>query len=73
VTASRRSALDLVLLIPERAVEIKDTLVERTAARGNADISARQTRLRPGGLIGALNSIGASCSDSVISFPNKEA
>src|ERR1700730_12198328 len=60
------SALRLVLLVPQRVVEIEDTLTEGAAARGDADIGTGQTRLLPSGLIGALDGIGAlgaSCGE----------
>jgi hypothetical protein len=53
------SAFKLVLLVPQGVVEIGDTLTENGAARVDTDIGAGQSRLRPSGLIGALDGIGA--------------
>jgi hypothetical protein len=54
------SVFILVLLIPQRVVEIEDTLTESGAARVDTDVGASQARLRPIGLVGVLDRIGAA-------------
>src|SRR5262249_5700708 len=49
-----------ILLIPQRAVEIEDTLTESGAARVDTDVGACQARLPPIGLIGVFDRIGAA-------------
>jgi hypothetical protein len=56
------SVFSLVLLIPQRVVEIEDTLTESGAARVDTDIGASQARLPLIGLIGVLDCIGAAAS-----------
>src|SRR5437879_7759052 len=53
------SAFKLVLLVPQRVIEIDDTLIKGATARVEAHISAGQTRLCPISLIGAFEGIGA--------------
>jgi hypothetical protein len=48
-----------ILFGPQGMVQIGDTLAEGAAARGDAHVGAGQTRLRPSGLIGALDGTGA--------------
>ena len=61
---SRASLLvvNLVLLIPQRVVEIEDTLTEGGAARAYTDVGASQARLPPIGLIRVLDLIGAAAA-----------
>ena len=56
------SVFSLVLLIPQRVVEIEDTLPKSEAARVYTNVGASQTRLPPIGLIGVLDRIGAAAA-----------
>jgi hypothetical protein len=49
------SVFILVLLIPQRVVEIEDALTESGAARVDTDVGACQARPPPIGLIGVLD------------------
>src|SRR5262249_44219934 len=49
-----------ILLIPQRVVEIEDTLTESGVARVDTNVGAGQARLAPIGLIGVLDRIGAA-------------
>jgi hypothetical protein len=51
------SALELVLLVPQRVVEVEDTLIERAAAGIETHIGAGETRLPSIILLGARDAI----------------
>ena len=56
------SVFSLVLLIPQRVVEIEDTLTKRGAARVYTNVGASQARLPPIRLVGVLDRIGAAAA-----------
>src|SRR6516225_6297956 len=56
------SVSNLILLIPQRVVEIDDTLAESGVARVDTDVGTCQARLPPIGLVGVLDRIGAAAA-----------